>query len=152
MRIELNGERRELAGAATPADAARGSGAPSAGRGVAVALDGEVVSRGEWEVTRLREGQSVEVLAAIQGGAETWELGGREWSSRLLAGTRGFRSLEQMESALLAAGTEIVTVALRRIDPAAEGSVLDLIDRLGLFALLNTAGRFTAPHPGPRAA
>ena len=43
-----------------------------------------------------------------------------------------------------AAGTEIVTVALRRIDPAAEGSVLDVIDRLGLFALPNTAGCFTA--------
>ena len=40
--------------------------------------------------------------------------------------------------------TEIVTVALRRIDPAAEGSVLDVIDRLGLFVLPNTAGCYTA--------
>jgi thiazole synthase len=84
------------------------------------------------------------VLAAIQGGAETWELGGREWGSRLIAGTGGFRSLEQMEAALSASGTEIVTVALRRIDPAAEGSVLDVIDRLGLFVLPNTAGCYTA--------
>ena len=84
------------------------------------------------------------MLAAIQGGAETWELGGRQWSSRLIAGTGGFRSLEQMEAALAAAGTEIVTVALRRIDPAAEGSVLDVIDRLGLFVLPNTAGCYTA--------
>ena len=49
-----------------------------------------------------------------------------------------------MEAALAAAGTEIVTVALRRIDPAAEGSVLDVIDRLGLFVLPNTAGCYTA--------
>ena len=49
-----------------------------------------------------------------------------------------------MEDALAAAGTEIVTVALRRIDPAAEGSVLDVIDRLGLFVLPNTAGCYTA--------
>jgi len=75
---------------------------------------------------------------------DSWELGGREWSSRLIAGTGGFRSLEQMESALAASGAEIVTVALRRIDPDAKGSVLDLLDRLGLFALPNTAGCFTA--------
>ena len=148
MRIELNGEVRELAEGATLVAAVEESGAGEGARGVAVALDGEVVPRGEWERTALRDGQAVEVLAAIQGGApvagETWELGGRQWSSRLIAGTGGFRSLEQMEAALEAAGTEIVTVALRRIDPAAEGSVLDVIDRLGLFVLPNTAGCYTA--------
>jgi thiazole synthase len=144
MRVELNGAPRELPDAAMLADAVRESGAGEGARGVAAALDGEVVPRGEWERTPLREGQSVEVLAAIQGGAETWQLGGREWGSRLIAGTGGFRSLEQMEQALSAAGTEIVTVALRRIDPTAAGSVLDVIDRLGLFALPNTAGCFTA--------
>src|SRR3954447_3827188 len=148
MRIELNGQARELPAAATLRTAVRAPGAEGGGRGVAVALDGEVVPRGEWERTPLREGQAVEVLAAIQGGApeadETWELGGRQWGSRLIAGTGGFRSLAQMEAALRAAGTEIVTVALRRVDPAAEGSVLDVIDRLGLFVLPNTAGCYTA--------
>ena len=145
MRIELNGESRELPAGATLADAVRESGAEREGRGVAVALDGEVVPRTDWDATLLVEGHSVEVLAAIQGGAaDTWELGGREWSSRLIAGTGGFRSLEQMEEALVASGAEIVTVALRRIDPAAKGSVLDVLDRLGLFALPNTAGCFTA--------
>ncbi len=145
MRIELNGKPRELPGGASLADAVREAGAePDAPRGVAVAVDGEVVPRGEWEGTVLSEGQRVEVLAAIQGGAETWELGGREWSSRLIAGTGGFRSLEQMEEGLAASGAEIVTVALRRVDPDAGGSVLDVIDGLGLFALPNTAGCFTA--------
>jgi len=150
VRIELNGEPRELPAGATLADAVRASGADTETRGVAVALEGEVVPRGEWESTPLREHGKVEVLAAIQGGAgdapaaETWELGGRQWTSRLIAGTGGFRSLEQMEEALAASGAEIVTVALRRIDPAAKGSVLDTIDRLGLFALPNTAGCFTA--------
>jgi thiazole synthase len=144
MRIELNGTARELESGSTVADAVRESGVDGDGRGVAVAVDGEVVPRGEWGLTPLREGHSVEVLAAIQGGAETWELGGREWESRLIAGTGGFRSLEQMESALLASGAEIVTVALRRIDPGAKGSVLDVLDRLGLTALPNTAGCFTA--------
>jgi thiazole synthase len=150
MRIELNGESRELPAGATLVDAVRESGVEAEARGVAVALDGEVVPRGEWDSTPLPEDSKVEVLAAIQGGAgdasaaETWELGGRQWSSRLIAGTGGFRSLEQMEEALLASGAEIVTVALRRIDPAAKGSVIDVLDRLGLFALPNTAGCFTA--------
>jgi thiazole synthase len=74
----------------------------------------------------------------------TWQLGAKELTSRLIVGTGGFRSLEQMEMALAASGTEIVTVALRRVDPLARGSVLDVIERLGLFALPNTAGCYTA--------
>ena len=74
----------------------------------------------------------------------TWTLGGREWRSRLIVGTGGFRSLEQMERAILASGTEIVTVALRRVDPGAPGSVVELLERLDLFALPNTAGCYTA--------
>ncbi len=144
MRIELNGLQLDLPETATVADAVRESGIAAGARGVAVALDGTVVPRGDWEATKLADGSSVEVLAAIQGGAESWELGGRRWSSRLIAGTGGFRSLEQMERALAASGTEIVTVALRRIDPTAKGSVIDVIERLGLFALPNTAGCFTA--------
>ncbi|MGH2952541.1 MAG: thiazole synthase [Solirubrobacterales bacterium] len=73
-----------------------------------------------------------------------FDLGGRTWTSRLIVGTGGFRSLDQMERALAASGTEIVTVALRRVDPLAQGSVLEVIERLGLFALPNTAGCYTA--------
>ncbi|MGH2987627.1 MAG: thiazole synthase [Solirubrobacterales bacterium] len=71
-------------------------------------------------------------------------MGGRTWTSRLIVGSGGFRSLAQMEAALEASATEIVTVALRRVDPGAQGSMLDLIERLGLFALPNTAGCYTA--------
>ena len=76
--------------------------------------------------------------------ADTWLLADKELSSRLIVGTGGFRSLEQMERALAASGTEIVTVALRRVDPLAQGSVLEVIQRLGVFALPNTAGCYTA--------
>jgi thiazole synthase len=73
------------------------------------------------------------------------ELGGREWRSRLIMGTGGFRSLDELEAALVASETEIVTVALRRVDPARSApSPLDVIERLDLFVLPNTAGCYTA--------
>jgi thiazole synthase len=78
------------------------------------------------------------------GDAGEFRLGGRTWGSRLIVGTGGFRSMEAMERALVASGTEIVTVALRRVDPLARGSALEVIDGLGLFALPNTAGCYTA--------
>jgi thiazole synthase len=145
MRIELNGEQAILPDGSSVAVAVEAAGAQNGRHGIAVAVNGEVVPRSEWEGTPLLDGQQVEVVAAIQGGAgEEFQLGGRGWGSRLIVGTGGFRSLEQMEQALIASGTEIVTVALRRVDPSAEGSVLELIDRLGLFALPNTAGCYTA--------
>ncbi|MGZ5315116.1 MAG: sulfur carrier protein ThiS [Solirubrobacterales bacterium] len=145
MRIRLNGEDAILPDDATVATAVSTAGTGLGPRGLAVAVDGEVVPRGEWDATPLAEGQNVEVVAAIQGGSgEGFELGGRGWGSRLIVGSGGFRSLEQMEHALVASGTEIVTVALRRVDPGAEGSVIDLVDRLGLFLLPNTAGCYTA--------
>ena len=66
--VTLNGERRELREPATVEVAVLATGAPD-GRGVAVAVDGEVVPRGEWSTTEVREGQQVEVLRAVQGGA-----------------------------------------------------------------------------------
>jgi sulfur carrier protein len=69
MRIELNGEPLDLPAGATLTDAVRESGADGEGRGIAVALDGEVVPRGEWATTEVREGQQVEVLHAVQGGS-----------------------------------------------------------------------------------
>jgi thiazole synthase len=145
VNVELNGEMLALPEGSFVTEAVEASGAAGDQRGLAVAIDGEVVPRSEWGRTSLREGQKVEVLAAIQGGAEDgFELGGRSWGSRLIVGTGGFRSLEQMEEALMASGTEIVTVALRRVDPEAEGSVVDVIRRLGVFVLPNTAGCYTA--------
>jgi thiazole synthase len=89
--------------------------------------------------SRQQAGSSSDSLAA-----SGFELGGRTWASRLIVGTGGFRSLESMERALRASAAEIVTVALRRVSPEAQGSVLDVIERLELFALPNTAGCFTA--------
>jgi sulfur carrier protein len=67
--VVLNGTPRELPDDATVEAAVLATGAPADGRGVAVALDGEVVPRGEWSRTPVHEGQQVEVLHAVQGGA-----------------------------------------------------------------------------------
>src|SRR5918998_2807014 len=71
-------------------------------------------------------------------------IGGRELSSRLLLGTGGFRSLEAIAAAIEASGTQLVTVALRRIDPEAHGSIVDVLEASGVQLLPNTAGCFTA--------
>ncbi len=66
--VRLNGEEQRLPEGATVADAVRATGADGAARGVAVAVEGEVVPRGEWDSTVLRAGGRVEVLQAVQGG------------------------------------------------------------------------------------
>ena len=68
MKVRLNGEPCELREDAGVLDVVAASGAEPEGRGVAVAVDGEVVPRGEWDGFELREGQRVEVLQAVQGG------------------------------------------------------------------------------------
>jgi len=68
MRIVLNGEPRELSADATVEEAVAATGAGERRAGLAVAVDGEVVPRGEWTRTPLADGQRVEVLQAVQGG------------------------------------------------------------------------------------
>jgi len=68
MNVVLNGEPRELHDGATVQAALETLDLPAAGRGVAVAVDAEVVPRGQWDKTELHEGARVEILRAIQGG------------------------------------------------------------------------------------
>jgi sulfur carrier protein len=68
MIVTVNGQARELAGGATVASVLELLDVPSGARGVAVALDGEVVTRSRWSETRLGDGSRIEVVAAIQGG------------------------------------------------------------------------------------
>jgi sulfur carrier protein len=68
MRILVNGETTELEDGATVQAALEALDLPASGRGVAVAVDAEVVPRGQWEGRELQEGARVEILRAIQGG------------------------------------------------------------------------------------
>ncbi|HEV7496343.1 thiazole synthase [Baekduia sp.] len=71
-------------------------------------------------------------------------IAGQQFSSRLILGTGGFPRLETLAEAIRESGTEMVTVALRRIDPGARGSLVDVLDACGVRILPNTAGCYTA--------
>ncbi|WP_405580498.1 thiazole synthase [Streptomyces sp. NBC_01190] len=78
------------------------------------------------------------------GGDDPLWIGDAVFAARLIMGTGGAPSLEVLEEALLASGTELTTVAMRRLDPATKGSVLSVLARHGIRVLPNTAGCFTA--------
>jgi thiazole synthase len=71
-------------------------------------------------------------------------IAGRELESRLILGTGGFASLDALAQAIEASATELVTLALRRVDPTQRGSIVDVLDRAGVALLPNTAGCYTA--------
>src|SRR5436190_11318308 len=69
------------------------------------------------------------------------EIAGRQFTSRLFLGTGKFPSNAALRGAMEASGTEMVTVALRRVDPtAAEEDILDAIDAGQALLLTNTSG------------
>jgi thiazole synthase len=75
---------------------------------------------------------------------DTWTLGGRTFRSRIIVGTGKYASLDETRAALAASGTEMVTVALRRVDLTQKETVLDAVDRSRYVLLPNTAGCYTA--------
>ena len=142
-KVFVNGAYRELADDATVETVVRELGVDR--RGTAVAVNGEVIPRGEWHETGLHDGQELEVLHAVQGGSpEAFEIAGRSLTSRLILGTGGFRSLEVMAASARESGAELATVAMRRVDPSARGSILEVLGDAGLEVLPNTAGCYTA--------
>jgi thiazole synthase len=170
VRLQVNGSPVELPEGGTLAELLAAAGLDDF-RGLAVAVDGEVVPRSAWSTARPADGQRVEVVRAVQGGSGpdeparavsdpgqaepspggsepgsvgSWEIAGRVLGSRLIFGTGGFRSLELLGAALAASGAELATVAMRRVDPQARGSVLDVLAEHGVDVLPNTAGCYTA--------
>jgi thiazole synthase len=76
--------------------------------------------------------------------SEPLRIAGRELKSRLILGTGGFQNHGVLAEALAASGTDLCTVALRRLDPGARGSILDVLEAARVEVLPNTAGCFTA--------
>ena len=68
MTLTVNGREQDFADGITIAALLRELDLPAAGRGVAVAVDAEVVPRGAWDTHELGDGAQVEVVTAVQGG------------------------------------------------------------------------------------
>lgn len=75
---------------------------------------------------------------------EPLRIGELELGSRLIMGTGGATSLEVLGRALVASGTQLTTVAMRRVDAGRRGGVFELLHDLGIAVLPNTAGCYTA--------
>jgi thiazole synthase len=78
--------------------------------------------------------------------ADTFEIAGRAYTSRLIVGTGKYRDFAETQRAVEASGAEMVTVAVRRVnitDPGQE-SLLDYLDPKRYTILPNTAGCYTA--------
>ncbi|HEX7703619.1 MAG TPA: thiazole synthase [Kofleriaceae bacterium] len=76
---------------------------------------------------------------------DSWKLGDRTFTSRIIVGTGKYASVDETRAALAASGAEIVTVALRRVDLTGKTpNLLDAIDRKQYTLLPNTAGCYTA--------
>ncbi len=75
---------------------------------------------------------------------DTLTIAGRDFGSRLFLGTGKFPSTASLRDAIVASGTEMVTVALRRVDLTAEEDILDAIDTDSVLLLTNTSGAVDA--------
>jgi len=83
-------------------------------------------------------------VALLADDATDLHIAGRRLRSRLLLGTGGFSRLETLARAISVSGSELVTVALRRIDVTMRGSLMSVLEDAGVAPLPNTAGCHTA--------
>jgi thiazole synthase len=118
-------------------------------RRVAVEVNGRVVPRGEQAATNLADGDAVEIVRLVGGGAaddKPLVIGGFTFRSRLITGTGKYATYDLMRDCLYASGCEVTTVAVRR-ERLVDGngrSILDYLDLKRFTILPNTAGCFNA--------
>src|SRR5687767_10326289 len=144
LRITVNGEARTAPAGTSVAGLLVSMGVDPVR--VAVERNEEVVPRKTWGEAVVREGDKIEIVAFVGGGAgeDPLVIGGRTFRSRLLVGTGKYRSVEETRQAIDLSGAEIVTVALRRVDlTPGTANVLDAIDRKRHLILPNTAGCYS---------
>src|ERR1700749_2001628 len=76
--------------------------------------------------------------------AQPWHLAGQDLTSRLIVGTGGAPSLDVLGKVLAASGTQLTTVAMRRVSATGEGSLIGTVRQAGVALIPNTAGCHTA--------
>ncbi len=152
LSLTVNGEPRRAPPGSTIAELVRGLGLDP--KKVAVEHNGQIAPRSTLGETVLGDGDVLEIVHFVGGGQgdvmtpadDTWTVAGRTFRSRLIVGTGKYKDLAENAAAVEAAGAEIVTVAVRRVnisDPTAP-MLTDFIDPKKITYLPNTAGCFTA--------
>ncbi len=150
MLITLNGESREISEPVTVADLLLQLHLKP--EFVAVERNRLLIPRGRHAEERLDEGDVLEVVTLVGGGAASaveippLKVGSHVLRSRLLVGTGKYATLELMRDCLEASGTDVVTVAVRRerLQDRSGRPLLDFIDPKRYTILPNTAGCFSA--------
>src|SRR5262245_9045421 len=150
--LTLNGEARELPGPLTVADLLARLGHDP--RRVAVEVNRDVVPRQRQAEHPLRDGDAVEVVTLVGGGAADLQppeekpltVGKFTFRSRLFTGTGKYATFDLMRDCLAASGCEVTTVAVRRerLIDAQGRNILDSLDLNRYTILPNTAGCFSA--------
>ena len=143
IEIRLNGEAREIPAPLSIAELLDHFNLSK--DHVAVERNRLIVPKQKWETVALSQGDELEVVHFVGGGSGTddpFVIAGRAFKSRLIVGTGKYSSNQVMAEAHRRSGTDMVTVAVRRIDlKAPKGqSLLDSIDREKIMILPNTAG------------
>src|SRR2546426_7045314 len=142
IEIRLNGEACEIPEPVSIAELLERFDLPN--DRVAVERNRSIVPKQQWESVALAQGDELEVVHFVGGGSgngDPFVIAGRTFKSRLIVGTGKYSSNEVMAEAHRRSGTDMVTVAVRRIDlKAPKGqSLLDFIDREKIMILPNTA-------------
>ena len=142
IEIRVNGESCELPSSLSIAQLLEHFGLPK--DRVAVERNRGIVPKMEWDAVRVGNGDELEVVHFVGGGSgidDPFVIAGRTFKSRLIVGTGKYPSNEVMAEAHRRSGTDMVTVAVRRVDlKAPKGqSLLDFIDREKIMILPNTA-------------
>jgi len=151
ISIHVNGEHRRVRAGLTIAGLAGELGLVPAK--LAVERNLEVVPRAALDTVVVEDGDELEIVHFVGGGdgarasdEDSWSVAGQTFRSRLIVGTGKYKDFAQNAAAVEAAGAEIVTVAVRRVnvsDPKAP-MLTDFIDPRKVTYLPNTAGCFTA--------
>jgi len=152
MQVEINGEARDFDGPLTIEAVLKNLGFDP--RKIAVERNLEIVPKGAYSGTSVEDGDRLEIVHFIGGGAmqlpggeeQGWELAGQKFDSRLIVGTGKYRDFEETAHAIKASRAEIVTVAVRRVNIADPGEpmLIDYLDPKKYTYLPNTAGCYTA--------
>jgi len=151
VTVTINGEARELNGPVSVAALLIEMGLDPAK--IAVERNLEVVPKSQYREITLQGGDRLEIVHFIGGGEELERpvdkpliIAGRSFKSRLIVGTGKYKTYAQNAAALKAAGAEMVTVAVRRVNltDSSQERLIDFIDPKDYTYLPNTAGCFTA--------